>query len=211
MLTAKMKFDVTEIFYSIEGETKTAGFPAIFVRLSGCNLRCIYCDSAYALAPGKQMSLEEIRLAMDALSPAHHVTLTGGEPFAQKGAPELVESILDWGYNLQIETNGSLPLKGLPKAARLIADVKTPSSGAGGSFLMENLEALGPNDELKFVVCSEADYLFAREFMATNKTEAAANLSPALALEREKLAEWMLRDKLNARLNLQLHKIIGTR
>ncbi|MCL1833834.1 MAG: radical SAM protein [Leptospirales bacterium] len=206
-----MKLEVTEIFRSIEGETKTAGFPAVFVRLTGCNLNCRYCDSRYALAKGAQMNITEIRLAVEKLSPVHHVTLTGGEPLLQKGAAKLIDSLCDWGYNIQIETNGSLPLKGLNKAARLIVDVKTPSSGAGGSFLMENLDCLRTDDELKFVVCSESDYLFACEFIASHKPEATVNLSPAAPLGRKKLSEWMLRDKVNARLNLQLHKIIGMR
>ena len=206
-----MKFEVSEIFHSIEGETKTAGFPAIFVRLTGCNLNCRYCDSRHALTNGDRMGIAEIKLAVDKLSPAHHVTLTGGEPLLQKGAAKLIDSLCSWGHSLQIETNGSLPLKGLNKTARLIVDVKTPSSGAGGSFLMENLNWLRPDDELKFVVCSEGDYLFAREFIASNKPGATVNLSPAAGLGRKKLAGWMLRDKLNARFNLQLHKIIGTR
>ena len=206
-----MKFEVSEIFRSIEGETKTAGFPAVFVRLAGCNLNCRYCDSRYALVNGAPMSIAEIKLAVKKLSPAHHVTLTGGEPLLQKGAAKLIDSLCNLGYNLQIETNGSLPLKGLSEAARFIVDVKTPSSGAGGSFLMENLAWLKPDDELKFVVCSEADYIFAREFIALNKPAAAVNFSPAAGLGRKKLADWILRDKLNVRLNLQLHKIIGTR
>jgi len=204
-----VKLEVTEIFSSIEGETKTAGFPAVFVRLTGCNLNCRYCDSRHAITKGSPMSVEEIRLAVEELMPAHHITLTGGEPLLQNGAAKLIDSLCGFNCDLQIETNGSLPLKGLNETARIIADVKTPSSGAGGSFLMENLDRLRPDDELKFVVCSEGDYLFAREFIASNKPEAAVNLSPAAPLGRKKLAGWMLRDKINARLNLQLHKIIG--
>ncbi|MCL1912030.1 MAG: 7-carboxy-7-deazaguanine synthase QueE [Leptospirales bacterium] len=206
-----MKLEVTEIFRSLEGETKTAGFPAVFVRLTGCNLNCRYCDSRHALTNGVQMSIAEIRLAVEKLLPVHHVTLTGGEPLLQKGAAKLIDSLCKLSCSIQIETNGSLPLKGINKAARLIADVKTPSSGAGGSFLLENLDCLKPDDELKFVVCSEDDYLFSREFIASNKPQATVNLSPAAPLSRKKLAEWMLRDKLDARLNLQLHKIIGMR
>ena len=205
-----MKLEVTEIFRSIEGETKTAGFPAVFVRLTGCNLNCRYCDSRYALVNGRQMSIAEIKLAVKKNLPAHHITLTGGEPLLQKDAAKLIDSLCSLDCNLQIETNGSLPLEGLNKAARFIVDVKTPSSGSGGSFLMENLNQLRPDDELKFVVCSEDDYTFACKFIASNKPAAAVNLSPAAGLSRKKLAEWMLRDKLNARLNLQLHKLIGT-
>jgi 7-carboxy-7-deazaguanine synthase len=207
-----MKLKVCEIFHSLEGETSTAGFPAVFVRLTGCNLNCAYCDTVYARKNGRDMSLHEILAEVKKYGPVHHVTLTGGEPLLQENSRHLIRSLCDTGYDVQIETNGSISIAELPEAARRIVDVKCPSSGEGSSFLMENLDFLKKGDELKFVLGSEHDYDFARNFLQNscgslpviiNLSAAEGKLQPGL------LASWILRDGLMVRLNLQLHRIIG--
>ncbi|MDR3238459.1 MAG: 7-carboxy-7-deazaguanine synthase QueE [Spirochaetia bacterium] len=198
---------VTEIFRSIEGETSTAGFPAVFVRFTGCNLSCPYCDSKHALTGGNEMTVPDIMLAVQRLGKVHHITLTGGEPLMQKDITRLTEFLCAGGNNLQIETNGTLPINGLHKAARIILDVKTPSSG--GSFLKDNLKYLKPGDELKFVIGSVDDYSFAREFIEDNKPEVTVNFSSNGELSHKELAELILNDSLDVRLNVQIHKLIG--
>lgn len=204
-----MTLQVTEIFHSIEGETTTAGFPATFVRLTGCNLNCSYCDSKHALSGGRPMKIADIISEIQRLKSAHHVTVTGGEPLIQSGAAELIDTLCGLGYNVQVETNGSLPVSGLNQAARIMIDVKTPSSNAGGSFLMENLNSLKTGDEIKFVICSEEDYDFACRFLESNKPGVTVNFSTADTLiPITELAYRILRDSLNVRLNIQLHKIL---
>ena len=205
-----MNLLVTEIFRSIEGETTTAGFPATFIRLSGCNLNCSYCDSRHAKYGGQTKSIDEIMSKVHSLGHVHHVTVTGGEPLLQSGSAELIDGLCKAGFNVQVETNGSMPFLEASKAARIITDVKTPSSNAGGSFLLENLKVLKPDDELKFVICTTEDYVFAKEFLEANKVNATVNFSAAEGLiDTRDLAQWILRDALNVRLNIQLHKILN--
>ena len=205
-----MNFQIAEIFRSIEGETTTTGFPATFIRLSGCNLNCSYCDSTHAKYGGQTKSIDEIMSKVQSLGHVHHVTVTGGEPLLQSGSAELIDGLCKAGFNVQVETNGSYPFREINKAARIIADVKTPSSNAGGSFLMENLNVLKPNDEIKFVICTIEDYAFAKEFLEANKVIATVNFSAAEGLiDTRDLAQWILRDALNVRLNIQLHKILN--
>jgi 7-carboxy-7-deazaguanine synthase len=207
-----MKLKVCEIFHSLEGETSTAGFPALFVRLTGCNLNCSYCDTVYAREQGRDMSLDEILAEIRKYGPVHHVTLTGGEPLLQENSRHLIRALCDEGYDVQIETNGSISIRDLPEAARRIVDVKCPSSGEGSSFLMENLSFLKRGDELKFVLASEHDYDFARNFLQNSRgtLPVIVNFSAADGkLRPDLLASWILRDGLIVRLNLQLHRIIG--
>lgn len=206
-----MTITVNEIFRSIQGETGTAGFPSVFVRLTGCNLDCAYCDTRYARENGTPMEIEAVLAEIEHRVPFDHVTLTGGEPLLQPGAVPLVKEILARGWNCQIETNGSILLKDLPEQARKIVDVKTPSSGEPDSFEMRNLKYLTDRDEIKFVISDVADYEFSKDFIAKYlaKRGAVINFSPAAdTMPFRELAERILADGLPVRLNLQLHRII---
>lgn len=215
---------VTEIFFSIQGESSHAGLPCIFVRLTGCNLRCRWCDSEYSFHGGQRMSLEEVR-AQVGKYPCRRVEITGGEPLLQAPAvAALAERLLADGYTVMLETSGERDLTPVPAAVVKIVDVKCPASGEGGSFREENLQLLRPWDELKFVIADRGDYEFARAFLARHGLTGAAPgllLSPAFhqhahgdrssaqcALDPRQLAEWMLADGLPARLSLQIHKFI---
>lgn len=208
-----MSLQVYEIFRSIQGETTRAGFPSLFIRLAGCNLNCAWCDTAYARRGGTPMTIDEIIARVKSAGRFDHVTVTGGEPLCQEGTPGLIGAILGMGHNVQVETNGSLPVSGIPAGARKIVDVKPPSSGEAGSFLAENLRSLAPGDELKLVVADRADYDYYRNFIEKNaghlKNGVTLNISPVLGkMNPAALAEMMIADGLNARLNLQLHAII---
>lgn len=206
-----MTITVNEIFRSIQGETTTAGFPSVFVRLTGCNLDCAYCDTRYARENGTPMEIETILREIESRAPFDHVTLTGGEPLIQPASIHLVREILARGWNCQIETNGSILLKDLPEQARKIVDVKTPSSGESDSFEMRNLKYLNERDEIKFVISDGADYEFSRDFIAKYLTGRGTiiNFSPAAdTMPWKDLADRILADGLPVRLNLQLHRII---
>ncbi len=203
---------VTEIFFSIQGESTRAGKPCVFVRFTGCDLRCGYCDTAYAFHGGKKLSREEI-LAAVAVHPTRYVTLTGGEPLLQKDLPGLCEDLLARGYEVAVETHGQAPWDRLPAAVVKVVDVKTPGSGEVASEAhLARLRTLGPNDELKFVVCDEADFRWSLDVIRRFELEgrhAALLLSPAWgAVEPKDLAAWILEAGVDARLQLQLHKVV---
>lgn len=207
----KVSLRVCELFCSIQGETTFSGFPSFFIRLAGCNLNCAWCDTPYARAAGTPMTVDKILKAVIKHRFIHHVTLTGGEPLLQEHAPALMDMLLEKGYAVQLETNGSLGLQEVPYAARKIADVKTPSSGEEGSFHMKNLGLLGPRDELKFVIADKEDYIYSRRFVRKflEKNVITVNFSPVLELlPPARLAELILRDRLSVRLNVQIHKLI---
>jgi 7-carboxy-7-deazaguanine synthase len=221
---------ITEIFKSIQGEGTRAGLPCIFVRLTGCNLRCTWCDTAYAFHGGKKMGVEEVLARVDELAgrtastPASAATvplveLTGGEPLLQEEVYPLAGGLLKSGYTVMIETSGERFVGKLPKDVIKIVDVKCPDSGEPDTFEMRNLEALTENDEVKFVLSTRRDYEFAREF--TREQGLAGRVKQVLfspvfedpegkwpGLEPRLLAEWMLADGLPVRLGLQLHKFI---
>jgi 7-carboxy-7-deazaguanine synthase len=209
---------VTEIFRSIQGESTYAGLPCIFVRLTGCNLRCVWCDTAYAFYGGKHMSVEEVMQIVRTFSDhdgnraVNLVELTGGEPLLQKESAPLMATLLQEGYRVLVETSGERYIGSLPGEVVKILDVKCPGSGEGGSFCMENLKALSSHDQLKFVLTGRSDYEWARDFLREHGLEkkvAAVILSPVLGrLEARPLAEWILADGLPVRLGLQLHKFI---
>ena len=208
--------DIVELFVSIQGESSYMGMGCCFVRLAGCNLRCGYCDTPESLESGQQlMSVSEI-VAHVAASPVPLVEITGGEPLLQSVFPELVSALLqDTNKTVLVETNGSLDIDLIPEGAVAIVDVKTPASGAGGSFDIGNLERLRPQDELKFVLSSRADYEWSREFVSTHSLADRAGLvhfSPVLGeLEAGALAQWIVDDGLPVRLQVQLHKAVGLR
>jgi 7-carboxy-7-deazaguanine synthase len=200
---------VTEIFHSIQGETSRSGLPCAFVRFTGCDLRCGYCDTEYAFQGGSAMTREAIVLKL--LSwPTRFVTLTGGEPLLQKELPDLARDLLAKGFTVAVETHGQLPLKGLPAEVIKIVDVKTPGSGeVAKDFAI--LEELEPKDEVKFVVCSRADFDWSLALIRKHGLEARLPLlvSPSYGqVEPKELAAWMIEAGLQARLNLQIHKYI---
>lgn len=201
---------ITEIYRSIQGETQYAGLPCTLVRTTGCDLRCTYCDSAYAFEGGRDMTPDEIKAEVDALG-TPLVLLTGGEPMLQPDLPALAGLLLDGGYQVMIETSGAHPVDVLPPAVARIVDVKTPGSGEGGRTRWEAIDGLGPGDAVKFVVSDEADYRWAagqiRERRLGERTEVL--LSPVHGkLDPRDLVSWMLHDGLRARLNLQIHKYV---
>ena len=219
---------ITEIYKSLQGESSWTGLPCIFVRLTGCNLRCRWCDSEYTFTGGVKMSLAEVEAEVRRLSGGGQlplVEITGGEPMLQeREVVPLMQRLLDSGYTVLLETSGERPLARVPEQVVKIVDVKCPHSGAADSFRGENLEALGRRDEVKFVLSDRADYEFARDFIRRHDLSArvhAVILSPAFRkdangardashclLDPQKLAEWMLADEVPARLGLQVHKFI---
>ncbi len=208
-----MNLIVNEIFYSIQGESSRAGFPSLFIRLAGCNLKCSYCDTVYArpLSAGEEMPVEQIIDKAESYRDFDHITITGGEPLLQPGSVYLMKELINKGYNVQLETNGSLSLEHIPARVRKIVDVKTPSSGEGSSFLMQNLNYLIDTDELKFVILNISDYKFSVEFIKNNirNRNIIINFSPVHeSISCAELAELILIDRINVRLNLQLHKVL---
>ena len=206
-----MSLIVNEIFYSIQGETTTAGFSSVFVRLAGCNLDCAYCDTRYARDIGTAMEMDAIILGIEKYPSADHVTVTGGEPMLQTSTLVLLKRILDRGWKCQMETNGSILLKDVPEKVRKIVDVKTPSSGEADSFEMRNLKYLNDRDEIKFVISNLADYEFSKDFIGKYcaKKGVVINFSPASgAMTGTILADLIVKERLPVRLNLQIHKIL---
>jgi len=200
---------VTEIFESIQGESTHAGKPCVFVRFTGCDLRCQYCDTAYAFHGGTEMSRGEI-LERVASHAARFVCLTGGEPSLQKELPELAQDLLDRGYEVSIETHGQRPLDRLPRGVKKIVDLKTPGSREPHTDFRE-LERLGPGDELKVVVCDEADFRWAVRVLDELRLwdRVPVLFSPSFdQVAPRDLARWLLQSRRPARLQLQLHKLI---
>ncbi len=217
---------ITEIYKSIQGESTHAGLPCVFVRLTGCNLRCSWCDSEYTFTGGRRRSVEEVVEEVEQLSPSGGlVEITGGEPMLQeREVVLLMQHLLDSGYTVLLETSGERPLQRVPLRVIKIVDVKCPHSGEPDTFHMENLESLHPQDEVKFVLSDRTDYEFARDFVARyhlagrvravlfspafRKDAAGARDSSSCLLDPQELAEWMLADGVHARLGLQIHKFI---
>jgi 7-carboxy-7-deazaguanine synthase len=212
---------VTEIFRSIQGESSYAGLPCIFVRLTGCNLRCSWCDTAYAFHGGTKMEIDEVLQRVSELAGPSPVLveLTGGEPLLQAECVPLAERLLAAGYKVMIETSGERPVGALPRDVVKIVDVKCPDSGEGGTFKLENLPVLDRKDEIKFVIASRQDYEFARTFTAQHDLAQRVGhvlFSPVVpdplgtwpGLEARLLAEWILADGLPVRLGMQMHKFI---
>jgi 7-carboxy-7-deazaguanine synthase len=200
---------VTEIFFSIQGEGTRTGRPCVFVRFTGCDLRCSYCDTAYAFHGGRDLSQEEI-LAEVVRHPTRFVLLTGGEPMLQRELPDLAKQLLARGYEVAIETHGQRPLDALPREVIRIVDVKTPGSGEPTTDFAY-LDRLEPHDEVKFVVVSEDDFRWSREVVRRHRLEGRVHVlfSPVWGrVEPKDLARWMLESGIDARLSLQVHKVI---
>jgi 7-carboxy-7-deazaguanine synthase len=202
---------ITEIFKSIQGESSYAGLPCVFVRLTGCNLRCHWCDTAYAFYGGQKMTQDEVLARVGQLG-GRLVELTGGEPLLQKEVVPLSAELIARGWRVLIETSGERFIGDLPKEVVKIMDVKCPGSGEGGKFCFDNLKELEPKDQVKFVIQDETDYRFAREFMERHQLNERVReviySSVFGALHPRRLSEWILRDGLDVRLGMQLHKFI---
>lgn len=205
----QMALKVNEIFHSIQGESSRSGLPCVFIRLTGCNLRCAYCDTRYAYEQGALMEIAEIVEKVRELR-CDLVEVTGGEPLLQTDTPRLIVELLNAGHAVLLETNGSLDIGPVDQRCVRIVDIKCPSSGMAGENDLRNLEKMGARDELKFVITTREDYEFARRIVTAAPGAAGTiNFSPVSgALAPRLLAGWILEDRLAVRLNLQLHKII---
>lgn len=200
---------ITEIFFSIQGESSHIGRPCVFVRLTGCNLRCSWCDSEYTFTGGERMPLEDVISRVKSYG-CNLVEITGGEPLAQAEAFTLIERLCDDGFEVLIETSGSIDITPVDRRAKLILDVKCPGSGEVERNRWSNLDALRPHDEIKFVIADRIDYEFARELIARKQLGRwTVLLSPVWGrMDMKALAEWMLSDHVPARFQTQLHKHI---
>ena len=206
-----MSLLVNEIFYSIQGESINSGRPCIFVRLTGCNLRCSYCDTRYAYEQGVNMELTEIMNRIAAYK-CRLVEITGGEPLIQSETPGLIYRLLENGYEVMLETNGSIDISRVDGRCIKIVDIKCPTSGESDKNDMKNLKKLGSKDQVKFVIGNRIDYKYAKETIDSNCPDFPKDqilFSPlSEGIAPAQLAEWILEDNLNVRLHLQLHKII---
>jgi len=207
---AAPRLKITEIFRSLQGEGDAVGFPTVFVRLTGCPLRCQYCDTAYAFTGGDWWSLDAIVARVAGLG-ARHVCVTGGEPLAQRNCLPLLSRLCDAGHEVSLETSGALPVHEVDPRVRRVVDVKTPASGESARNLLEQLQALGERDQIKFVICDRADYEWSRTLLAERGLPARAMVlfSPSHGqLPARELAEWILEDRLPVRMQVQLHKLL---
>ena len=201
---------ITEIFYSLQGETRRVGLPTVFIRLTGCPMRCTYCDTAYAFTGGESVAIQHI-LEQVAVYAPRYVTVTGGEPLAQKNSISLMRALCDAGYQVSLETGGAIDISEVDTRVMRVLDIKTPGSGELMKNRWENLALLNPHDEVKFVLCDEADYHWAKATIEQHRLSSRCPilLSPVHGiLNATQLAEWILRDRLPVRLQVQLHKIL---
>jgi 7-carboxy-7-deazaguanine synthase len=204
------RLKITEIFYSLQGEADTVGFPTVFVRLTGCPLRCQFCDTAYAFHGGEWRSLDEVLARVGEYSP-RYVCVTGGEPLAQKNCLPLLTSLCDANYRVSLETSGAMPLADVDPRVVRVVDVKTPGSGEERRNRYDDLALLRPEEQIKFVICDRADYEWAREKLAHLELAKRCQVlfSPsAEQLPARELADWILADRLPVRFQMQLHKVL---
>jgi 7-carboxy-7-deazaguanine synthase len=201
---------INEIFFSIQGETTRAGLPTIFIRLTGCPLRCTYCDTAYAFHDGDKMTLAEIMQTISDYK-SKQITVTGGEPLAQKNCRPLLEILCDAGYDVSLETSGALNIQDIDTRVARIVDLKTPASGEVDKNLYENMLHLTPHDQVKFVICDREDYEWSKEKLNEYKISEQCEVLFSGShgeIQSEQLANWILEDQLPVRLQIQLHKYL---
>ena len=204
------KLRITEIFYSLQGESATVGLPTVFIRLTGCPLRCQYCDTEYAFTGGKWMNFEDIFSVLGEYR-TQYITVTGGEPLAQPNCIQLLNALCDKGYKVSLETSGALPLDNVDRRVNKVMDIKTPDSGEVDKNHWENLQFINSNDQIKFVICSEQDYIWSKlqleKYSLGDHCEILFSPSDG-QLSATTLAEWILRDQLSVRFQTQLHKVL---
>jgi 7-carboxy-7-deazaguanine synthase len=207
---APSKLHINEIFFSLQGESTKVGLPTIFIRLSGCPLRCQYCDTAYAFHDGEKMSIDNILQNIGQYR-TQHITVTGGEPLAQRSCCELLSRLCDEGFNVSLETGGAIDIANVDERVMKIVDIKTPASKEESKNNFENLAYLNNDDQIKFVICNQSDYEWSKQKLGDlNLTDYCEVLfSPEHeSLNPADLANWILEDKLNVRLQIQLHKYL---
>ena len=205
---AEPRLKITEIFYSLQGEADTVGFPTVFVRLTGCPLRCQYCDTAYAFHGGEWMSIDGVLGRVAEFAP-RHVCVTGGEPLAQKNCLPLLERLCDAGYRVSLETSGAMPLVAVDARVIRVVDVKTPGSKEEGRNRYQDLALLRAEEQVKFVICDRADFEWSRAKVAELGLHCGVLFSPsAEQLPARELAEWILAERVPVRFQLQLHKVL---
>jgi 7-carboxy-7-deazaguanine synthase len=204
------RLKITEIFYSLQGEARNVGLPTVFVRLTGCPLRCSYCDTAYAFTGGEWMSIETVIEKLQQYKTSY-ITVTGGEPLAQKNCITLLQKLCDLGYEVSLETSGAVLVDQVDRRVVKILDVKTPASNEDSKNKFENFAFLGAEDQIKFVICDEKDYLWSKQIIEQYQLESKCEIlfSPShTQLEATMLADWVLRDQLKVRFQVQLHKYL---
>jgi 7-carboxy-7-deazaguanine synthase len=209
-LDAAERLRITEIFYSIQGESRPAGCPTVFVRLTGCPLRCVFCDTAYAFHGGDWWTVPKVLTEVAEYAP-QYVCVTGGEPLAQANCHALLKALTASGYAVSLETSGALPIHEVDPAVTIVMDIKTPGSGESARNLLDNIPLLKPSDQVKFVVCDRADYEWSKAFIAEHQLAERCSVlvSPSQEqLEARELAEWILADRLPVRFQVQLHKYL---
>ena len=208
--SAQASLRVSEIFYSLQGEARTAGAPTVFIRLTGCPLRCRYCDTEYAFTGGERMAVTDIIERVSNYG-ARLVTVTGGEPLAQKDVQTLLTGLCNAGYQVSLETGGSLDIRPVDPRVSVVLDIKTPGSGESEKNLLRNLEHIHTKDQVKFVICDRADYEWSRQFLQQHKLNEICDVwfSPSFGeVDPGQMADWILQDHLPVRLQLQLHKLL---
>jgi len=201
---------VTEIFYSLQGESKTVGLPTVFIRLTGCPLRCRYCDTSYAFSGGELMTLPDIQAKVASFSP-RYVTVTGGEPLAQPASIVLMRELCQSGYHVSLETSGALSVADVDKRVMKVVDVKTPASEEMHRNHLDNFQYLLPHDQLKFVIADRNDYEWSKQMLKDFKLDSRCEVlfSPSYkVMENQQLADWIIEDNLPVRFQVQLHKVI---
>jgi len=207
---SQSRLKITEIFYSLQGEARNVGLPTVFIRLTGCPLRCHYCDTAYAFTGGEWMEIESIIAEVKKYSTSH-VTVTGGEPLAQKNCINLLQQLCDLDYDVSLETSGAILVDAVDERVVKVLDVKTPASGEVTKNKFENFALLSAEDQIKFVICDENDYHWSKQLIEDYQLEDKCELLFSSAhelLDTATLADWVLRDQLNVRFQIQLHKFL---
>lgn len=201
---------LTEIFFSLQGETRTVGLPTVFIRLTGCPLRCTYCDTAYAFHGGEWVEMDAILAKVNTFN-THYVTVTGGEPLAQKACTSLLKQLCDKGYEVSLETSGALDLSAVDERVVKVVDIKTPGSGEVEKNRWDNLAYLQTHDQVKFVICGRDDYLWAKNMLEQHRLADRCQVLFSPSYQQVKagdLADWILQDQLPVRMQIQLHKYL---